>query len=52
MKNLFALMLLVTAMAVAGCGEKKKPAPATTPPAPAVEKPADATATPPVTETK
>ena len=39
MKNLFAIVLLVTAMAVTGCGDKK-PAPATTP-APAADKPAE-----------
>ncbi len=40
MKKLFALTLLVAAMAVIGCGEKK---PATKPatPAPAADKPAD-----------
>ncbi len=31
MKKLFALMLLVTAMAVTGCGEKKTTKPAATP---------------------
>jgi hypothetical protein len=47
MKNVFALMLLVGAMALAGCAEKKPaatPAPPAAPPAgeaPA-EKPADA----------
>ena len=48
MKNLFAIVLLVTAMAVTGCGEKKKPAPATPPAAPPVEGGA-APATPPAT---
>ena len=41
MKKLFALTLLVAAMAVTGCGDKK---PATKPaatPAPAADKPAD-----------
>jgi predicted small lipoprotein YifL len=33
MKNLFAIVLLVAAMAVTGCGEKKKAAPAAAPPA-------------------
>jgi predicted small lipoprotein YifL len=42
MRNVIALMLLVGAMALTGCAEKKKPA-ATPPanPAPPVEKPAD-----------
>jgi len=49
MKKLFALALLVTAMTVAGCGEKKKAAPAATPAAaPAAEeaKPAEGAAAP------
>jgi hypothetical protein len=52
MRNVFALMLLVGAMSLAGCAEQKKPAatpapPATTPATPAdapAEKPADAPA--------
>lgn len=50
MKNLFAIVLLVTAMAVTGCGEKKKPA--ATPPAPAAggeAKPAEGGAAPAAT---
>jgi hypothetical protein len=43
MKQLFALVLLVAALAVTGCGEKKKPTPPAAPPAGAPEnKPADA----------
>ena len=48
MKNLFAIVLLVTAMAVTGCGEKKKPA-ATTPATPDATKPAEGGAAPPAT---
>jgi hypothetical protein len=56
MKNLCALVLLVTAMTITGCAEKKPAAPPA-PPAPAAgtEAPAtDATATPatPPAETK
>lgn len=49
MKNLFAIVLLVTAMAVTGCGEKKKPA--ATPPANTggEAKPAEGGAVPPAT---
>ena len=47
MKNLFAIVLLVTAMVVTGCEKKPAPKPATTTPPPAAgEKPADTT-TPP-----
>jgi hypothetical protein len=44
MKNLFAIVLLVTAMAVTGCGEKKKPATTPPPAAPGETKPADGAA--------
>lgn len=46
MKNLFAIVLLVTAMAVTGCGEKKPATPAAKP-APEAPKPADGDAAPP-----
>jgi hypothetical protein len=46
MKSLFAIVLLVTAMAVTGCGETKKPATPPAPPANTGEKPAE---TPPAT---
>lgn len=46
MKNLFAIVLLVTAMVVTGCGEKKPAAKPAAPAAPAAgeAKPADAAA--------
>ena len=48
MKSLFAIVLLVTAMAVTVCGEKKKPDATPAPPAPTgTEKPAETPATPP-----
>ncbi len=53
MKKLFALVLLVTAMTVAGCGETKKPAttPATpAPPAATPAEPAAEPAAPPATD--
>jgi hypothetical protein len=46
MKSLFAIVLLVTAMAVTGCGETKKPA---TPPAPPANPSTDPPTTPPTT---
>lgn len=56
MKNLFAIVLLVTAMAVTGCGEKKKPAATPPAPAPGEKTPeggaAPPAATPPAGETK
>lgn len=39
MKNLFAIVLLVTAMVVTGCGEKKPAAKPATPPTPAAPAP-------------
>jgi len=44
MKNLFAIVLLVTAMAVTGCGEKKKPAATPAPPVEGESKPVDGAA--------
>jgi hypothetical protein len=41
MKKLFALTLLVAAMAVTGCGDKKPATKPATTPAPAADKPAD-----------
>lgn len=48
MKNLFAIVLLVSAIAVTGCGDKPKPAATPAPPAPEA-KPAEGGAAPAAT---